>query len=457
MRVRRSGPAVLPVPSPRLRDQLHSTFAMRRDQVSYLNRMIVRYGDIVWVRVLGIKMAVLNHPDYFEHVLVRHHENYDKNTFLFRAIEPILRGGLIGSVGGERWRHQRRTMQPSFHRPRVAGFATNMTEETGLMLRRWRGAYGRDDVVDVSTELGQLALRIVFRSLFGAKVGDRGRPIEQMFLEANQIACAFFRFPLIPLSWPTPAHRRLAGIIRTMDGFVAEIVAQRLTSGEQHDDLLDALLYAVDEVTGTGLSEQQLHREVLNLIIGGYETTSNSVAWLMYTVGRHPEVQARLHAEVDTVLGGRTPEFDDVPKLKYTRMIIDETLRLYTPAWQTMRSSIEEDVIGRFRIPPKSDLYLNIYALHRHPEFWRRPDRFDPDRFTPREVANRPRHAYIPFGSGPRVCIGKHFALTELTIILAMIAQAYRVEIPESHRDVLPEPLITLHPKGGVHVRITRR
>ncbi|GGK91401.1 cytochrome P450 [Sphaerisporangium melleum] len=446
-----------PVPRPRLWDELRGTFAMRRDQVGFLNQMIADYGDIVWIRVLGIRMAMLNHPDYFEHVLVRNHENYDKNTFLFRAIAPILRGGLIGNVGGEPWRHQRRTMQPSFHRPQVAGFAENMTDETSMMLRRWERQYGPSDVVNVSTELGQLAMRIVFRSLFGAKVGARGKVIEDMFFEANQIACAFFRFPLIPLTWPTPSHRRLAEIIRTMDGFVADIIAERVAGGEQHDDLLDAMIYAVDDVTGTGLSEEQLHREVLNLIIGGYETTSNSVSWLMYTVGRHPEVQERLHAEVDSVLGGRVPTFDDVFRLKYTRMIVDETLRLYTPAWQTMRSSIEEDVIGGYRIPPKSDLYLNIYALHRHPEFWPDPEVFDPDRFSPEEVAKRPRHAYIPFGSGPRVCIGKHFALTELTIILAMIAQAYRVVIPDGHREVRPEPLITLHPAGGVHVRMVRR
>jgi cytochrome P450 len=446
-----------PVPTPRLWDQVYSTFALRRDPVGFMDRMIRDYGDIVWIRMLGIKMAMLNHPDYFEHVLVRNHENYDKDTFLYRSVAPILRGGLIGNVGGEPWRHQRRTMQPSFHRPQVAGFATNMTDETTLMLRRWAKQYGPADIVNVSTELGQLAMRIVFRSLFGAKVGSRGKTIEDMFGEANQIACAFFRFPLIPLTWPTPSHRRLAEIIRTMDGFVADIVHERLESGEKHDDLLDAMIYAVDEVTGTGLSEQQLHREVLNLIIGGYETTSNSISWLIHTVGQHPEVQERLHAEVDTVLNGRVPTFDDVLKLKYTRMIVDETLRLYTPAWQTMRSSIDEDEIGGYRIPPKSDLYLNIFALHRHPEFWRDPDAFNPDRFAPEEVAKRPRHVYIPFGSGPRICIGKHFALTELVIILAMIAQDYRVVIPDEYRDVEPEPLITLRPKGGVHVRIVRR
>ncbi|WP_203984475.1 cytochrome P450 [Sphaerisporangium rufum] len=419
--------------------------------------MIDAHGDIVAIRVLGIKMIMLNHPDYFERVLVRNHENYDKSTFLFRAVEPILRGGLIGNVGGEPWRRQRRIMQPSFHRPKVAGFAENMTDETARMLRRWDRQYGPDDVVNVSTELGQLAMRIVFRSLFGAEVGARGDAIEQMFLEANQIVGAFFRFPFPPLSWPTRPHRRLNEIIRTMDGFVSDVIRSRIDSDEDHLDLLTALMNAVDEETGTGMTPLQLHREVLNIIIGGYETTSNSVAWLIHLIGQHPDVQARLHAEVDEVLGGRVPAFDDVPRLVYTRMIVDETLRLYTPAWQTMRRAIEEDEMGGYRIPAGSDVYLNMFTLHRHPEYWPDPHVFDPERFTPEQVDARPRHAYIPFASGPRNCIGKHFALTELTLILAMVAQAYRVEIPEERRYVEIEPLITMHPKGGIHARMARR
>ncbi|GII77556.1 cytochrome P450 [Sphaerisporangium rufum] len=430
---------------------------MRRDQVGFLGRMIDAHGDIVAIRVLGIKMIMLNHPDYFERVLVRNHENYDKSTFLFRAVEPILRGGLIGNVGGEPWRRQRRIMQPSFHRPKVAGFAENMTDETARMLRRWDRQYGPDDVVNVSTELGQLAMRIVFRSLFGAEVGARGDAIEQMFLEANQIVGAFFRFPFPPLSWPTRPHRRLNEIIRTMDGFVSDVIRSRIDSDEDHLDLLTALMNAVDEETGTGMTPLQLHREVLNIIIGGYETTSNSVAWLIHLIGQHPDVQARLHAEVDEVLGGRVPAFDDVPRLVYTRMIVDETLRLYTPAWQTMRRAIEEDEMGGYRIPAGSDVYLNMFTLHRHPEYWPDPHVFDPERFTPEQVDARPRHAYIPFASGPRNCIGKHFALTELTLILAMVAQAYRVEIPEERRYVEIEPLITMHPKGGIHARMARR
>ncbi|MCG5217684.1 cytochrome P450 [Streptosporangium sp. KLBMP 9127] len=445
------------VPNTSLKDQVGGVYYMRRDQVGFLQRMIETHGDIVRIRLLGIKMIMINNPDYFERVLVRNHENYDKTTFLFRAVEPILRGGLIGNVGGEPWRRQRRIMQPSFHQPKVAGFAENMTDETGQMLRRWDDRYQPGDVVNISTELGQLAMRIVFRSLFGAHVGSRGDSIEEMFLEANHIVGNFFRFPFPPLSWPIPPYRRLNAIIRTMDGYVSDVIDKRIGSDEVHHDLLTALMNAVDEETGTGMTPLQLHREVLNIIIGGYETTSNSVAWLVYLIGQHPEVQARLHAEVDDVLGGRVPAFDDLPKLKYTRMIIDETLRLYTPAWQTMRRSIEEDEMGGYHIPAKADLYLNMYTLHRHPDYWPDATRFDPERFSPEQIAQRPRHAYIPFASGPRNCIGKHFALTELTLILAMIAQAYRVEIPEESQDVEIEPLITMHPKGGIHARMERR
>ncbi|WP_436493812.1 cytochrome P450 [Actinokineospora sp. HUAS TT18] len=444
------------IPNLSVVDQIVGVHAIRKDQVGFLYKVIQEYGDIAWVRVLGIKMAMVNHPDFFEHILVRNHENYTKNTFLFRAVEPILRGGLIGNVGGEPWRRQRRIMQPSFHRPQVAGFAENMTDETSRMLRRWDHQYKPGDVVNVSTELGQLAMRIVFRSLFGADIGDRGKSIEDMFLEANQIVGGFFRFPFPPINWPTPGHLRLKKIIRTMDGYVSDVIDSRIDSDEEHHDLLNALLNAVDH-DGTGMSPLQLHREVLNLIIGGYETTSNTVSWLMYMVGQHPDVQAKLHAEVDSVLGGRVPGFDDVLKLTYTRQVVDETLRLYTPAWQTMRSSVEEDEICGYRIPAKSDLYLNMFTLHRHRDYWTDPDTFEPDRFLPSEVAKRPRHAYIPFASGPRNCIGKHFALTELVIILAMITQAYRVVIPEKLRDVQVEPLITLHPKGGVHLRMDRR
>lgn len=446
------------VPSLGFGEQVRGVLALRAGrQVDFLSEVIAKHGDIAWIRMLGMRMALVNHPAHFEHVLVRNHENYDKDAFLFRTVDPILRGGLIGVVGGEPWRRQRRLMQPSFHRPQIAGFVRNMTEESAVMLDRWDGQYGPRDIVNVSTELGQLAMRIVFRSLFGARVGDRGDIIEGMFLEANTIAGDYFRFPVPPLSWPTRKHNRLRQIIRQMDGYVDEVIAERDATGEEHHDLLAALMAATYDETDEHMSRTQLHREVLNLIIGGYETTSNSVSWLSYLVGKHPDVQERLHEEVDRVLGGRAPGFDDLAELGYTRMVVDEMLRLYSPSWQTMRRAIGDDEIGGFAIPAGSDIYLNVYTLHRHPEFWADPEAFDPERFRPEAVAARPRSAYLPFGAGPRNCIGKHFARTELTVILAMMVQHYRIEVPPELPDVEISPLITLQPKGGVHVRVTRR
>jgi cytochrome P450 len=455
----RPSPAARPQPLPKvgLRQQFAGISRMRNDPVPFLRELAREQGDIATIPMLGFKLILLNHPDFFEHVLVRNADNYDKDTFLFHAVDPVLRGGLIGNYGGEPWRRQRRIMSPSFHQPQVAGFATNMTDQTSWLLRRWETQYGPDDVVNVSSELGQLAMRIVFGALFGADISGKAQEIEDLGLEANGLLGKFFRFPFPPLTWPSRRNRRLAEIVTILDQYVADVVAERNRTDEEHHDLLEALLNATDEVDGRGMSQEQLKREVLNLIVGGYETTSNSVSWMMYLVGKHPEVQARVQDEVDTVLNGRVPTFEDVPKLLYTRRIVDETQRMFTPAWQTMRNAIAEDEIGGYHIPARSNIYLNLYLLHRNPEFWPDPDVFEPDRFRPQEVAKRPRSAYLPFGAGPRNCIGKHFARTELTLIMSMIAQAYRITVPPEYADIQINPLITLAPKGGVHLRMQRR
>lgn len=241
-----------------------------------------------------------------------------------------------------------------------------------------------------------------------------------------------------------------------MDAFVSGFIKKRLNdevaTGEE-TDLLTLLLHSVDEEDGKGMDLEQLHHEVLNICIGAYETTTNTLSWAFYLLARHPEIEERLHAEVDEVLGGRVPAFEDLPKLVYTRMVVEETLRIYSPAYQFMRRAREEDEIDGYRMPAGANVLINSYFLHRHPDFWEEPERFVPERFTPEQVAQRPKHVYIPFGSGHRICIGKHFALTELTLVLATVARHHRLVMPEGAAEVHPEALITLHPKGGVHLR----
>jgi cytochrome P450 len=328
------------------------------------------------------------------------------------------------------------------------------------MLARLENRPDRDAPVNVTDEMGQLALRIVIRSLFSADVRKTAQDFERAAYVANGIMGAFFRFPFPPLQVPTISHLRLRRAINDMDRFVSNFIELRLKDDPGNGagtDLLTLLLHSVDEDDGQGMGLQQLHDEVLNICIGGYETTTNTLSWALYMLARHPEAEEKLHAEVDRVLDGRIPTFDDLPQLTYTRMIIDEILRIYSPAYQFMRRTREDDVVGGYRVPAETNVLINSYFLHRHPDFWDEPEAFRPERFSPEQIDARPKHVYVPFGSGSRICIGKHFALTELTLVLATIARHHRFVPLPGNPEVEPEPLITLHPKGGIHLGLQRR
>ncbi|MFF7154339.1 cytochrome P450 [Streptomyces sp. NPDC008139] len=453
-------PQLKELPSVTFNDGSGGVLAFKRDQLAFLSHGLERHGDIFRFRPLGIPMVLVNHPDHIRHILVDKGDKYDKNATLFKIVRPVLRKGLIANADMELWRRQRRMMAPHFTPKAVSAFARNMTDETARSLEHWRSAYGDGRTMDVTDEVGALALRIVNRSLFSADVNETALAFERAFATANTILGAFFRFPFPPLSVPTPSHRRLRRAIDEMDAFVSGFVKKRLAEdvpvGDE-TDLLTLLLHTVDEVDGHGMDLEQLHHEVLNICIGAYETTTNTLSWVFYLLARHPEVEKRLHEEVDRVLGGRTPAFEDLRDLTYTRMIVDETLRIYSPAYQFMRHATEDDEIDGYRVPAGSNVLINSYFLHRHPDFWDEPERFRPERFGPQESAGRPKHAYLPFGGGHRVCIGKHFALTELTLVLATVASGHRLVLPEGAPEVVPEALITLHPKGGVHLRLERR
>ncbi|GGS08672.1 cytochrome P450 [Streptomyces aureoverticillatus] len=445
------------IPDLSLGEKISGLSAIRRDQVAFLSRAVEKYGDVFRMRLLGNPLVMLNHPDHVHRVLVENRENYDKENFLYRTVRPVLRNGLIGAIGGESWHRQRRLMQPSFHRPKISVFADTMVEETAAMLGRWDQRYRDGDVAAVVPDVGHIALRIVTRNLFGADVGPTTEAIENDFTYANHIMGDFFRFPFPPLHWPTPSHLRLRKLIANLDRFVAEMIEQRNTRSDGSPTLLSILADAVDEETGHRMDSVQLQQEVVNIMVGGYETTTGAASFLLYLIAKHPEVQERMHAEITEVLDGRPPGFDDVAKLKYTRMVVDETLRLRGPAWQTMRRAVEADEVGGFGIEANTGIYINFYTMHRHRDFWPDPEKFDPERFAPEAVAQRPRNAYIPFGAGLRVCIGKHFALTELMIIATMIVQQYRLVLPADHPPVGLDQLVTLRPKHEVLLRLERR
>ncbi|HVV20584.1 MAG TPA: cytochrome P450 [Pseudonocardiaceae bacterium] len=447
---------LLDVPRQSIREAARGIFAARRDMIGFLERGLNKHGDIFRMRLGGFPMIMVNHPDYVYRILTENHANYDKDNFMYRAIRPILRDGLIGNPGGESWRRRRRLMNPSFSRPAIAGFTEPMAEVAADILREWGAAADRGTLVDVSADASRLALRVVMRSLFGMGADPRVEAFERAFLEVNAIAGDFLRFPFPPLSWPTPAHNRLRRLVAELDAFVQDVVRSHAEHPRADASLFAALPAAVDDETGIGLTTEQLCHEILGVIIAGYETTSNALAWVMYQLATHADAQRRVQAEVAAVLGGRTPSFADLSRLEYTRRVVDETVRLCTPAWHTMRRAVAADVVGGYRIPRGSDIYLNMFTLHRHPRFWPDPERFDPDRFLPEAVAQRPKHVYQPFGTGPRHCLGKHFSLTELVLVTAMFAQSLTAVRPAGQPPVGFAPLVTLHPKGGIHLIMTR-
>jgi cytochrome P450 len=433
-------------PGPPVTAVLRVLRGLGRDSLPFLETMHAQYGDVVRLPLVVWNVYLLRHPEHVKHVLQDHHTAYDKDNFDYRMLKPILGEGLL-TANGEHWLRQRRLMQPAFHRERIAGFARLMVDRTQALLERWRPAADRGEPLRIRDEMTRLTADIVTRALFGVEIAGEAEAVAESFTVLNRSVVAQFEHPflaLLPLPTLSGRVRRAA---RTLDEVVRGIIARRRAAGTDAGDLLSMLLDARDEESAAGMTEQQLRDEVMTLLLAGHETTANALSWTWHLLGRFPEAGERVAAELDEVLGDREPTADDLPRLSCTRRTIEESLRLYPPAWIISRSAREEDEIGGFRIPRRSIVALSPWITHRDPRFWNDPERFDPDRFLPERMAARPRFAYFPFAGGPRQCIGNGFAMTEATLVLATIARRYRLE-PLSGRPVEPDPLVTLRPRS---------
>ncbi len=427
----------------------------RKDPLAFYVDM-ARLGDLSKVQLGRITLHFINHPDFIQQVLQQNHRTFKRSDF-DSALLGLLVGHSVLTASGDAWLRQRRLMQPAFHRKRIASFGATMTEATQEMLVQWGRVAGRGEPLDIWQEMMRLTLRIVGRTLFSVELDEEASGIGQAVTVGNQFLDYRMRtFPPAPLWLPTPRNRHFKQAKRTLDRLVLEMIAVRRAHPDAADDLLTMLLEARDEESGEGMSDEQLRDEMITLIIAGHETTANALAWTLLLLAQHPDAAQPLYEEVDRVLGGRAPTTDDLASLPYTRMTIEEGMRLYPPAWAITRQSVEEQEIGGFSIPSGSIIVMLPYAMHRHPAFWEEPERFDPTRFTPERVAARPKFAYFPFGGGPRLCIGNTFAMTEAQLILATIAQRYRMQTV-SEEPVGLQPLITLRPQHGIPLTLHER
>jgi cytochrome P450 len=429
---------------------------MRRDPLRLLGSMSERYGDVVYIRFLTIPVYLIRHPDHVRHVLQERHTIYDKDTFDYHMLKPLVGEGLLTSNGAP-WLRARRLIQPAFHRERLAALGTLMSERILAMLERWRPMVASNQPFDVAEEMTRLTLDVVTRALFGADLSHETDAITRGLVTFMQHVLERISSPLALLPpLPTPGNLRARAAVRGLDRVVAGIIATRRRRAADTGDLLSMLLLARDEETGEGMTDRQLRDEVMTLLLAGHETTANALNWTWCLLAQHPEATGKLAAELTHVLGGRTPSMADRPQLTYTRMVVEEAMRLYPPAWIVPRGAREDDEIAGFGVRAGSVVLLSPYLTHRHPGIWENPERFDPERFTPERAAARPRFAYFPFGGGPRLCIGNAFAMTEAQLAVATVAQRYRLDLLPGQR-VRPEPLVTLRPSGGLPMTVRPR
>lgn len=447
-------PTQLPPSAPGGDSVLGGARAFQHNTLSFI-QTLAAIGDVVRYRFVVWPTYFVNHPDYIKHVLQENYRNYNKDVPINRILKSVLGNGLITNDGAS-WLHQRRLIQPAFHRQHIAAFGTLMTTTATEMLQQWDTRSAGECVLDVADEMMGLTLRVVGLALFGANMGSEVDTVGRSFTTLNDFLTRAAYQPYIMLPGvPARGKRQSQAARRELDQIVYQLIAARRAGSTDRDDLLSMLLHARDEETGEAMNDRQLHDEVITLLLAGHETTAVALTWTWFLLSTHPDVEARLHAELGAVLAGRSPTTDDLPNLPYTRMVVEETMRLYPPVWSILRRAVGADQIGPYVVPAGTSIFISPYAMHRHPAFWEHPDAFDPERFTSEHSSGRPHFAYVPFGGGPRQCIGNSFALTEAQLILATVAQRYRLRVLPGHQ-VKPHPLITLRVRGGLPVWLER-
>ncbi|MFN8535250.1 MAG: cytochrome P450 [Dehalococcoidia bacterium] len=424
----------------------------RRNPALAIERVLRERGDVVPLRLPGQTIVLLNDPELIQRVLVADHACFTKGRAL-QVARRVLGNGLLTSEGDQH-RRQRRLIQPAFHRQQVAGYAAEMPTLAERAAAHWQDG----GQVDMAEEMMQLTLAIVGRTLFGADVEDDAGEVA----EALGRLMGLFNARTLPFAdlldrVPFGPWRGWRESRAQLDAIVARLIADRQSEddrGDDRGDLLSLLLAAHGE--NGAMSDEQVRDEVLTFFLAGHETTANALTWTWYLLSQNPDVEVTLHRELDRVLTGHPPTFDDLPNLTYTRLVIAESMRLYPPVWAIGRKAIVEYALNDLIVPAGSIVIMSQWATHRDGRFWPDPRRFDPRRFLPEAVATRPKLSYFPFGAGPRICAGENFAWTEAILVLATLAQRWRARPVAGHR-VEIQPAVTLRPRGGLSLLLQAR
>ena len=432
-------------PGPERSEAAGASAELAENPLALLMDLGARYGDLVRCPSPYGQSYLYNHPKYVRHFF--HSHNYERTKLLKIA----LGDGTLSSDGAI-WREQRRIVQPAFQPERVRGFADLMVSEALGAAARWQA----QGVVDVDEQMMRLTLLIAVRALFSADVSEDVEEIsDALTLVIRDLGILTSTLFAVPVSFDPMRNRRLKGALAALDKVVFRIIEARRKQPGERGDLLDMLLLAEDPETGARLDDQRLRDEAVTMLVAGHETTATSLTWAWALLAQHPEQEARFHAELDQ-LEGRPPTVDDLPRLGFTRGVLQESMRLYPPVWTIARRVKQDEVLDGYQILGDSAAFVCPYMLHRHPAFWSEPERFDPTRFDDARGPTVDRYAYVPFARGPHMCAGHHFATQEGTLILAALGQRFSLRLA---RDTPPEPwpLVTLRVKEGLPMRLRPR
>jgi len=414
---------------------------MARDRLAVMRDVFGSYGDVVRLPLGPKTLYYFNHPDHAKHVLAENAGNYRKGIGLVHA-RRVLGDGLLTS-DGELWAEQRRTLQPVFQARRIARQAGAVAEEAERLADRLHRAAGRG-VVDVRQEMTELTLGVLGRTLLDTGLSEFGGLGAAFEAVQDQAVFEMMSLNCVPGWLPLPRQMRFRRARASLQGVVDDLAARPRNDG---DDVVSRLIVSTGREPDPRIARQRMRDELVTLLLAGHETTASTLSWAFFLLDAHPQAWERLHDEAVTVLGDRTPVYEDLRLLRYTAMVVDEVMRLYPPVWLLPRIATADDVVGGYRVPAGADVVLCPYTLHRHPEFWPDPDRFDPARFDPDRPADRPRYAYLPFGAGPRFCVGNSLGLMEAVFVLACVSRRLRLTMLPGRR-VVPEPMLTLRIRG---------
>ncbi len=426
-----------------------------RDRLGMMSGITEDFGDAVRFKLGPKSLYFFNHPDHAKHVLADNAANYHKGIGLVHA-KKVLGDGLLTSEG-DLWKQQRKTINPAFRRDRLARFAGLVAQEASGLTDSWRRRTRRGPTppVDVVQEMTALTLGVLGQTLLNADLGAYESMGHAFDVVQDQAMFEMMTLNMVPHAVPLPRHFRFRKASRELDRIVLDIVRRREESGQTGDDVLARLLADLAQETDEQVRRRRLRDELITILLAGHETTASTLSWTWYEIDRHPEVAARMREEAREVLGDGLPEYADLHRLTYTTQVIQEAMRLHPPVWILPRRSLAPDEVGGYHVPAGADVLVCPYTLHRHPRFWADPDRFDPGRFATDQAATQHKYAYIPFGGGPRFCIGNNLGMMEAVFVAAMVAREFRLEL-QPGREVVGEAMLSLRIRGGLPMIIHR-